>query len=151
MEKKELKKKIETTYLDIAIPSNVENLQLPDPTLLQFYKNYDDRIIWIDDEITTMTLEYAKMIMQWNSEDKKNNIPAEERKPIKVIFFSPGGDLEVNNCLVDTIQLSQTKVIGINVGMAALFIWHVMSVLHFQRQNSSSIRELVNLLEHIMM
>lgn len=115
MEKKELKKKIETTYLDIAIPSNVENLQLPDPTLLQFYKNYDDRIIWIDDEITTMTLEYAKMIMQWNSEDKKNNIPAEERKPIKVIFFSPGGDLEVNNCLVDTIQLSQTKVIGINV------------------------------------
>lgn len=113
MEKKELKKKIETTYLDIAIPSNVENLQLPDPT------HYDDRIIWIDDEITTMTLEYAKMIMQWNSEDKKNNIPVEERKPIKVIFFSPGGDLEVNNCLVDTIQLSQTKVIGINVGMAA--------------------------------
>lgn len=119
MEKKELKEKIETTYLDIAIPSNVENLQLPDPTLLQFYKNYDDRIIWIDDEITIMTLEYAKMIMQWNSEDKKNNIPVEERKPIKVIFFSPGGDLEVNNCLVDTIQLSQTKVIGINVGMAA--------------------------------
>lgn len=34
MEKKELKEKIETTYLDIAIPSNVENLQLPDPTLL---------------------------------------------------------------------------------------------------------------------
>lgn len=61
MEKKELKKKLEATYLDIAIPSNVENLQLPDPTLLQFYKNYDDRIIWIDDEITTMTLEYAKM------------------------------------------------------------------------------------------
>ena len=75
MEKKEHKKKLEATYLDIAIPSNVENLQLPDPTLLQFYKNYDDRIIWIDDEITTMTLEYAKMIMQWNSEDKKNNIP----------------------------------------------------------------------------
>ena len=43
MEKKELKKKLEATYLDIAIPSNVENLQLPDPTLLQFYKNYDDR------------------------------------------------------------------------------------------------------------
>lgn len=60
MEKKELKQKLETTYLDIAILSNVENLQLPDPTLLQFYKNYDDRIIWIDDEITTMTLEYAK-------------------------------------------------------------------------------------------
>ena len=119
MEKKENKKKLETAYLDIAIPQNAENLQLPDPSLLQFYKNYENRIIWIDDEITTMTLEYAKMIMQWNFDDKQNNIPIEERVPIKVVFFSPGGDLEVNNCLVDTIQLSTTPVIGINVGMAA--------------------------------
>lgn len=66
-----------------------------------------------------MTLEYAKMIMQWNFEDKQKNIPKESRTPIKVIFFSPGGDLEVNNCLVDTIQLSETPVVGINVGMAA--------------------------------
>ena len=112
-------KKLETTYFDISIPKDVENLQLPDPSLLQFYKNYENRIIWIDDEITTMTLEYSKMIMQWNFEDKQNNIPAKEIKPIKVIFFSPGGDLEVNNCLVDTIQLSITPVIGVNVGMAA--------------------------------
>ena len=86
---------------------------------MQFYKNYENRILWIDDEITTMTLEYAKMIMQWNFEDKQKNIPKESRNPIKVIFFSPGGDLEVNNCLVDTIQLSETPVVGINVGMAA--------------------------------
>lgn len=119
MEKKGNKKTLDTAYLDIAIPQNVENLQLPDPSLLQFYKNYDNRIIWIDDEITTMTLEYAKMIMQWNFEDKQKNIPKDQRKPIKVIFFSPGGDLEVNNCLVDTISLSETEVIGINVGMAA--------------------------------
>ena len=113
------KKNLNTTFLDIAIPQNVENLQLPDPSLLQFYKNYENRIIWIDDEITEMTLEYAKMIMQWNFDDKKNNIPVDKRKPIKVIFFSPGGDLAVNNCLIDTIQLSMTKVIGINVGVAA--------------------------------
>lgn len=113
------KRKLETTFLDIAIPQNAENLQLPDPSLLQFYKNYENRILWIDDEISEMTLEFAKMIMQWNFEDKKNNIPVEERVPIKILFFSPGGDLEVNNCLVDTISLSQTKVIGINVGEAA--------------------------------
>ncbi|MBQ0036833.1 MAG: ATP-dependent Clp protease proteolytic subunit [Firmicutes bacterium] len=112
-------KKLETAYLDIAIPQNVENLQLPDPSLLQFYKNYDNRVLWIDSEISEYTLEYAKMIMQWNFEDKLNNIPVEKRKPIKIIFFSPGGDLEVNNCLVDTIQLSKTKVIGINAGEAA--------------------------------
>ena len=119
MKEKENNKKLETAYLDIAIPQNAENLQLPDPSLLQFYKNYENRILWIDDEISTLTLEYAKMIMQWNFEDKKNNIQIEERIPIKVIFFSPGGDLEVNNCLVDTIQLSKTPVIGVNVGMAA--------------------------------
>ena len=119
MEKKENKKKLDTAYLDIAIPQNAENLQLPDPSLLQFYKNYENRIIWIDDEISTMTLEYAKMIMQWNFEDKQNNIPVDKRTKIKVVFFSPGGDLEVNNCLVDTIQLSATPVVGINVGMAA--------------------------------
>lgn len=125
------KKKADTAYLDIAIPQNAENLQLPDPSLLQFYKNYENRIIWIDDEITTMTLEYAKMIMQWNFEDKQKNIPINERTKIKVVFFSPGGDLEVNNCLVDTISLSQTPVVGVNVGMAAssdvLFILLVMN------------------------
>ena len=101
----------------ISIPQSAENLQLPDPTLLQFYKNYENRILWIDDEITEYTLEFAKMIMQWNIEDK--DILPENRKPIKIVFFSPGGDLEVNNCLVDTILLSKTKVIGINAGIAA--------------------------------
>ena len=87
MNEKKDKKKLEMAYLDIAIPQNAENLQLPDPSLLQFYKNYENRIIWIDDEITSMTLEYAKMIMQWNFEDKKNNIPVDQRTPIKVIFL----------------------------------------------------------------
>ena len=111
------KKKLLGEMLSIAIPQSAENLQLPDPSLLQFYKNYENRILWIDDEINTYTLEFAKMIMQWNIEDQ--GINPEDRKPIKIVFFSPGGDLEINNCLVDTILLSKTKVIGINVGMAA--------------------------------
>jgi ATP-dependent Clp protease protease subunit len=36
-----------------------------------------------------------------------------------LLFFSPGGDLSVNNLLVDTISMSTTKIIGINCGMAA--------------------------------
>lgn len=112
-------KKGELSYLNIAIPKDAENLQLPDPTLLQFYKNYENRILWIDDEITEYTLEFAKMIMQWNIDDDKAGIKQEDRKPIKIVFFSPGGDLEVNNCLVDTITLSKTPVIGVNAGMAA--------------------------------
>lgn len=113
------KKQLYGEELTISIPQNVDNLQLPDPSLLQFYKNYDERILWIDDEINEYTLEFAKMIMQWNLEDKINGIKPENRKPIKILFFSPGGSLDVNNCLIDTISLSTTKIIGINAGMAA--------------------------------
>lgn len=113
------KKKVTTAYLDIAIPENVENMQLPSPELLTFYKNFEDRILWIDNEINDYSIEYAKYIMQWNRDDKLNSIKKEDRKPIKLLFFSPGGDLNVNNMLVDTIALSETKVIGINCGMAA--------------------------------
>ena len=113
------KKKLTTAYLDISIPQNVENMQLPNPELLKFYKNFEDRTLWIDDEINDYSIEYAKYIMQWNKEDKDAGIKVEDRKPIKLLFFSPGGDLNVNNMLVDTISLSVTPVIGINCGMAA--------------------------------
>lgn len=113
------KKKASTSCLDIAIPENIENMQLPSPELLTFYKNFEDRILWIDNEINDYSIEYAKYIMQWNRDDKLAGIKKEDRKPIKLLFFSPGGDLNVNNMLVDTIALSETKVIGINCGMAA--------------------------------
>lgn len=105
--------------INVLIPQNAETMQLPDPGLLSFYKDFEDRILWIDEEINENTLEYAKMILQWNREDKMNGIKKEDRQKITLIFFSPGGDLNVNNCLVDTITLSETPIVGINVGMAA--------------------------------
>ena len=105
--------------INVLIPQNAETMQLPDPGLLSFYKDFEDRILWIDEEINENTLEYAKMIIQWNREDKAKGIKKEDRQKITLIFFSPGGDLNVNNCLVDTITLSETPIVGINVGMAA--------------------------------
>lgn len=105
--------------INVLIPQNAETMQLPDPGLLSFYKDYENRILWIDEEINENTLEYAKMILQWNREDKMKGIKKEDRQKITLIFFSPGGDLNVNNCLVDTITLSETPIVGINVGMAA--------------------------------
>lgn len=113
------KKKLDTAFIDVQIPEVAENLQLPDPCLLQFYRNYENRILWIDDEIDARTLEYAKMIMQWNFEDKKAGTPADKRVPIKIIFFSPGGDLNINNLMLDCIAASTTPIIGVNAGMAA--------------------------------
>lgn len=81
------RKKLSTDYLSIAIPQNVENMQLPNPELLTFYKNYEDRILWIDDEINDYSIEYAKYIMQWNKDDKDTGVKKEDRKPIKLLFF----------------------------------------------------------------
>lgn len=108
----------------LNIPQEVANLALPDPELLTFYKDLDKRIFWLEDEVSTHTLEIIRKILEWNREDEDK--PIEERKPIKLFFFSPGGDLDVNYALIDTIKMSKTPIYGINVGRccsAAAYIY----------------------------
>lgn len=100
----------------IAIPKDVENLHLPDPTLLQYYKNVEDRVIWIEEEIDSTLFEYSKLIMQWNKEDK--DIPVEQRKPIKLFINSPGGVLEDTLSFIGLLGLSKTPIWTINTGWA---------------------------------
>ena len=116
-----LKKKKDDITLSAAIeiPEYISNMQLPDPPLKTYYRNEEKRTLWIDDEININSLEYAKMIIDWNRTDKEKKIPLHKRIPIRLMFFSPGGDLDVNNCLVDVVQLSETPIIGINMGMCS--------------------------------
>ena len=110
--------------LQVQIPNSVENLYLPDPALLTFYKNLENRILWLDSEVDDNWIEYAKYILVWNTEDKGKL--QEERVPIKLFIFSPGGDLDVNNMLIDVIRLSETKIIAVNSQLcmsAAAFIY----------------------------
>lgn len=93
------------------------NLQLPDPYLVQVFQNLKNRIIWIDDEIDKGYLDIISKIIQWNREDSL--IPIEERKPIKIFFDSPGGDLDVEESIVSIIKLSKTPIYGFALGMVA--------------------------------
>ena len=102
--------------IDISIPQSVENLQLPDSMLVTFYRNLENRILWLDSEVDDYFLEYGKYILQWNQEDL--GIDPKDRKPIRLLFFSPGGSLEINNSMIDIIKKSKTEVIGINMGIA---------------------------------
>lgn len=103
--------------VSIVIPKDLENLQLPNPSLKQFYEDYENRIIWLDDEITDVnTIEITKMILKWNREDK--DLPIEERKPIRVLIFSPGGDLYATLGLIDIMLLSKTPIYTYNMGIA---------------------------------
>lgn len=110
----------------IPIPKEIENMQLPDPDLLNQYIDLKNRIIWVADEIDIFTLNIIQDIVNWNRADEQQNIPIEKRKPIKLIFFSPGGDLDIHNSLIDVIELSKTPIYGINAGRccsAAAFIF----------------------------
>ena len=103
--------------MNIILPKEVANMQLPDPQLRNFYADLSNRSFWIDDEINEYLLELIKYIVQWNKEDAK--ILVAKRKPIKLFFFSPGGSLDVNYSLIDTIKMSKTPIIGINMGQCA--------------------------------
>lgn len=101
----------------IVIPGSVDNLSLPDPDLLNQYIDLENRIIWIDDEINTFTLNVIQYIIYWNRMDK--DLSVEKRKPIKILFFTQGGMLDIYNSIADVIELSQTPVYGINMGVCA--------------------------------
>ena len=40
-----------------------------------------------------------------DDETKSGIVPVEDRKPIRIFFFSPGGDLDINYALIDTIKM----------------------------------------------
>lgn len=102
--------------LSIMIPKEVENLQLPNPELLNFFKNLEDRIIWIDTDIDDYLLEQVKQILIWNKEDK--DTPLENRKKIKMFIFSYGGTLDSCFTMIDVCKLSKTPIVTFNMGIA---------------------------------
>lgn len=102
--------------IHVAIPKEAENLTLPSPELITFYCNLENRVLWLDSDVDEYWLEFSRKIIEWNREDK--GLSPEQRKPIKLMFFSYGGSLDVNNALIDTIKLSTTPIYGVNVGQA---------------------------------
>ena len=93
------------------------SLTLPDPSLLQYYDDFSNRIIWLDSEIDSEALDIISKIIYWNREDK--DIPIEERRPIRIYFLSPGGELEIEEAIVSAIRLSKTPVWAVGMGMVA--------------------------------
>ena len=105
----------------VGIDSNLgdeANLQLASPDLVNYYKAKQDRIIWLTFDIDDSLFQYIQLIYEWNRDDEKNNIPVEERKPIKILISSVGGDLLATEALIDMIKLSKTKVITVNISYA---------------------------------
>lgn len=54
----------------------------------------------------------------WNKVDNENNIPVEEREPIKIYINSAGGDLHATLTMINAVRMSKTPVYTINIGNA---------------------------------
>jgi len=100
----------------LAIPENLENLKLPDPTLLSYYQDEAQRVLWVDSEICGNLTELTKLIIKYNKEDKDK--PVEDRQPIKIFITSPGGNLDETLAFVGLIGISKTPVWTIDAGWA---------------------------------
>lgn len=118
---------------------HVPDSLLPLPELVTYYKNLDDRVLWLDTEIGDSTLEVSKNILRWNAMDNNYDLEVDKRKPIKLLLFSPGGSLEVCNNLIDIITLSKTPVWGINVGMAMSAAFYIQIACHKRMCTKNSV------------
>ena len=71
--------------MNIILPKEVANMQLPDPELRNFYVDLEHRTFWLDEEVTPYLLELIKYIVRWNAEDSAT--PVDKRQPIHIYFF----------------------------------------------------------------
>lgn len=102
----------------IDIPEELLDLKLPNSYNVRYYEALNNRTIWINEEIDSgMAQEITHYIIKWNRADK--NIPEIDREPIKILFDSPGGDLDAQAAICSMIELSKTPVIGIAIGLVA--------------------------------
>lgn len=99
--------------LFVSIPESIANLQLPSPELRNYYRDLDNRILYIDEQIDENLLELSKEIIRWNKEDK--DIPVEQRVPIKICIDTLGGNVSVTWSFIKLIEISKTPVWTINL------------------------------------
>ena len=92
----------------VGIPETVANLQLPDPTLRDYFRDEQDRIYWLDTAIDDSTLELVKYIFRCNKEDEGKSI--EERRRILIMIDSPGGSVEVLASIIGAMKISKTPI-----------------------------------------
>ena len=92
----------------LGIPESIANLQLPDPQLRDYFRDEQDRIYWLDGQITDSSLDLVKYIFRCNKEDK--DVPTEERKRILIMIDSPGGSVEVLASIIGAIKISKTPI-----------------------------------------
>lgn len=106
----------ENTML-LEIPTELENLKLPNPMLLDTYTDRKNRLIFIDYDIDdTLLREVGRQIIEYNREDKGKL--ADERTPIVILINSGGGCLDSTYATIAIMETSKTPIITVNMNCA---------------------------------
>lgn len=82
------------------------------PEIKEYNDRINDRILYINEDISEFTVDYSMLILKWNKED----VGVENPKPIRIFIHSNGGDLSAIFNLIDVISLSKTPVYTIGMG-----------------------------------
>lgn len=107
------------TLMNDLIERKQSDSVLPNPTLYSYYKNLNNRVIWLNDEIYRESIvPLVKNIIFWNKKDEDNRVPVTERKPIKIMINSYGGEIDATFQMIDIIKLSKTPIYTYNMGVA---------------------------------
>lgn len=106
---------MEQETVNVAIESMPLNYVTPDMHLIEeFEKN---RKIFFTDYVGIDVVEIVRSIIKFNMEDAGK--PVEERKPIMLYIMSYGGDCDAMWMLLDAMNMSETPIVTVNMGVAA--------------------------------
>lgn len=101
----------------LEIPTEIENLKLPNPQLLDAYTDRKNRLILIDYDIDDCLLhEVGRQILEYNREDKGK--PVDERTPIVILINSGGGCLDSTYATIAIMETSKTPIVTVNMNCA---------------------------------
>lgn len=98
-----------------ACIAELKEAMLPDPDEISYYVLENKRKIFMDFDIGEDVSAIERLIMRWNIEDKDK--PVEDRAPIWIYIMSYGGDLDWMWSLIDCIEMSDTPVYTVNMGI----------------------------------
>lgn len=107
----------ENLYINVP-KTPKETMPLPDPDLLQYYQDVENRVIWLIDAIGGNVYAIIQQIIQYNRDDKNIEDPY-NRKPIRLVIASPGGSVNDMHALMSVMEISDTPIITIAMGQVS--------------------------------
>ena len=106
------------TIIDLEFLKDFKDITLPDPSEIEYWKLAKYRTFFIDYDVDEdyRLIELAKTIIRMNLEEAK--IPEKDLKPLTLLIFSYGGDLDQANFMCDLIESSRIPIITVATGVA---------------------------------